>query len=297
MAVNQYEREKIIERTNDGLVQVARSGKYPYGGKMMYGYRRSQDNTLVIVTKEKEVIQSIYHQFINHTKLEDISKMLNITHNKSKFTTTFIRRILTNERYTGKLTYKKEVYKAIVPAIITKEEYDAAQKILNKKIRKKSNYLFAGKIYCSCGNIMTCTHGTNHLGNKYHYYQCKPCKSIISENKIIIQIDSRELEITNFDNTLIALEREYKNYTMKLSKIKKKYVLGAYNPEQYIILTTPLYNEQKKILQQKKALLAAGRVLTIGQIAKNNRKDYIDKVIAFITIPPNNLTEIRIKTK
>lgn len=221
MAVNQYEREKIIERTNDGLVQVARSGKYPYGGKMMYGYRRSQDNTLVIVTKEKEVIQSIYHQFINHTKLEDISKMLNITHNKSKFTTTFIRRILTNERYTGKLTYKKEVYKAIVPAIITKEEYDAAQKILNKKIRKKSNYLFAGKIYCSCGNIMTCTHGTNHLGNKYHYYQCKPCKSIISENKIIIQIDSRELEITNFDNTLIALEREYKNYTMKLSKIKK----------------------------------------------------------------------------
>lgn len=32
---NQYERERVVERTNDSLQAIADSGRYPIGGKML----------------------------------------------------------------------------------------------------------------------------------------------------------------------------------------------------------------------------------------------------------------------
>ena len=74
--ISQWEREVISERTIAGLEQMARSGKYPCGGKTPYGWDKTDDGKLVINENEAEIINYMTDCYIEGYSLQDISKMV-----------------------------------------------------------------------------------------------------------------------------------------------------------------------------------------------------------------------------
>lgn len=74
--ISQWEREVISERTIAGLEQMARSGKYPCGGKAPYGWNKTEDGKLVINENEAEIVNYMTDCYIEGYSLKDISKMV-----------------------------------------------------------------------------------------------------------------------------------------------------------------------------------------------------------------------------
>ena len=99
-----------------------------------------------------------------------------------------IYEILRNEKYTGTFIYSPSEEKCrgarrtkpnairvehAFPAIITKKQFEAVQKIMNerKQSGRRANYLCSGLVYCRCGAKM---HGmvSRRKGHEYPYFIC-----------------------------------------------------------------------------------------------------------------------------
>lgn len=155
-AVSEIERHNIKYATMSGRVQKAKSGKWN-GGFAPYGYKLI-DGELHIAEDEVDVIKIIYHKFVHENMgLAAIAKYLNTNGYKKKkrqnntldkFATSFIKGVLDNPVYCGKLAYGRRktekvlgktevyhivkqsefpVYDGVQEAIITEEEWFAAQ--------------------------------------------------------------------------------------------------------------------------------------------------------------------------
>lgn len=115
-AVAEMERENIITQSYLGREEKAKKGGWN-GGFAPYGYRL-ENNTLVTKEEEKEVVQLIFHKFLNENMgYMAISAFLNRNgyirppaKNATKpsygeWSTYQIKRVLSNPLYTGKIAY------------------------------------------------------------------------------------------------------------------------------------------------------------------------------------------------
>jgi DNA invertase Pin-like site-specific DNA recombinase len=149
-----------------------------------YGYRWD-GRTLRILPEQAKVVKRIFADVLSGKGTETIAKELNKESVPSKkgghWTSTTIRNILSNEKYTGDVIFQKyytddsfnshvnygQVDRYYMPnhheAIISKDDFEAAstivaQRALEKGITKGSTqyqkrYAFSGKIICGeCGN-------------------------------------------------------------------------------------------------------------------------------------------------
>ena len=112
-AVAEIERENIRVQTMEGRIQKAREGKWN-GGFAPYGYKLVNGN-LEINEEEAEAIRVIFDQYVNTNMgsngvskyLEDhgISKIIRQNGKTPLFNASFIRKILKNPVYCGKIAY------------------------------------------------------------------------------------------------------------------------------------------------------------------------------------------------
>ena len=112
-AVAEIERENILVQTMEGRRQKAREGKWN-GGFAPYGYQLI-NGELHIAEDEAEVIRIIYDKFANTTMgIAAIATFLNNTGYKKKlrqnntiegFSTSFVKGVLDNPVYCGKLAF------------------------------------------------------------------------------------------------------------------------------------------------------------------------------------------------
>lgn len=214
-AVAEIERENILIQTMEGRKQKAREGKWN-GGFAPYGYKLD-NGELIIADDEKEVIQVIYKQFTStNMGMNAVASYLNNNGYKKKkrqngtldeFSTSFVKAVLDNPIYCGKLAYgrrknekvqgernqfrivkQKEfpVYDGIHQAIISEDMWLAAQekrKITGIKHEKKYSLdhanILSGILKCpNCGAPM---YGNVNRKKKkdgtyyrdYFYYACK----------------------------------------------------------------------------------------------------------------------------
>ena len=211
-AVSQLEVEIIIERTQRGKTQRAKSGKMILQGYPPYGYQKigtGRDAKYLIDDKQALIVQDIFTWYTigrDHSgpmALRSIATHLNnigapppdkciksVTH-WNPFT---IRKILTNEIYSGRtywgktrMVNKTRVYQprerwiAIdVPdlAIIDQEIFDAAQKRAERnrqlaKRNRKNHYLLSGFFRCGgCGATMIGRLRHYDSGRSGKYYRC-----------------------------------------------------------------------------------------------------------------------------
>ena len=118
VAVAEMERENIRVQTMAGREQKAREGKWN-GGFAPYGYKLENGN-LVIAEDEVKIIQMIFDRYI-HTNdgINGVANYLN-NHGYTKklrqngtipgFSSSFIKKIIDNPVYMGKIAYGRSYY-------------------------------------------------------------------------------------------------------------------------------------------------------------------------------------------
>ena len=215
-AVAEMERENIRVQTMVGREQKAREGKWN-GGFAPYGYRL-ENGELVIAEDEVEIIQMIFDRYI-HTNdgINGVANYLN-NHGYTKklrqngtipgFSASFIKKIIDNPVYMGKIAYGRRrtekktgtrnethvveqsdfpVYEGIHEAIISEEDWELAQEKRSKNNYRREKvhdpehaHILSGILKCPCcgngmyGNIAKA--GRKDNKTRYYYY----CKNTVN---------------------------------------------------------------------------------------------------------------------
>ena len=221
---SKLEAEKIRERTMRGKLAHLNEGKLPQGtGIGIYGYQWDKTTgRRTIIDLEAKVVQKIFTMVLQGFSFHKIALELNKASIKSKSGSTWhpltIRRIATNETYTGKTYFGKTkrigktkvtsrpqedwfLLPDITPPIISEEMFKRTQEVLlqakqARPIKKNSPYLLTGFVKCNkCGSPIC---GTT-LNSKYRYYQCIGARPTTTRGKIC---DARYIKANDLENSV-----------------------------------------------------------------------------------------------
>ena len=219
-AVAEIERENILVQTMEGHRQKAREGRWN-GGFAPYGYQLV-NGELIIAEDEAEIIRIIYDKFANTTMgMAAIAAFLNNSGYKKKlrqnntiegFSTSFVKGVLDNPIYCGKLAFgrrknekipgtrneyhivKQKDYllsDGIHEAIISEEMWNQAHRkrqetgVLQVKTHSlEHEHILSGIIKCPVcgsgmyGNVNRKKHPDRGYYKDYFYYACKHRKLV-----------------------------------------------------------------------------------------------------------------------
>ncbi len=288
---NQYEREKIIERTNDSLQSIADSGRYPCGGRPTYGYTRGSDKNLYINEEQATVVKRVFDMAVRGYDMSDIIDYIRGATNEVKAYEDTIMRMLKNIRYKGELEFKGKIYNNLVPAIVDEATFRKANYNFRKmKPNKDSNYIFDGRVVCSsCNTILRCYQGNNGQGKKYYYYICNDCKKRISQVKLekqFIELDKNTNSFKLYRDKLMSRRR---NLRVKIGKVNEKYQIDEIEDDEYYRLAVIL---DKQLEDLNRKIESMGTVKFEEWWDNKRKADYIRARVNYIVF---ELTKIEIK--
>lgn len=237
-AFAELERNLIVDRTTDGMVEAAQAGHF--GGKPPLGYMKENINgekgkKWVINEEEAEVVKEIFDLCLKGKTYNDIALIMQEKHGdmvaytrKDKdtgeinnvyrsWTDASITVILNNKTYLGIREHRKNVknkdvieIKGIIPQIISQEVFDECQINIERNKRnyyRNKKYLFMQKLVCpKCGRIMACCGTKKKTGQEYLYYKCKDCKTNFREDLVEKALVS---ELTLVLELYLILEKNY----------------------------------------------------------------------------------------
>lgn len=211
-AVAEIERENIRTQTMAGREQKAREGKWN-GGFAPYGYKL-ENGRMEIAEDEVEVIRTIYDRYIHTNEgISGVAKYLN-SHGYTKklrqnntipgFSTHFVKAVLDNPVYMGKIAYGRRktekklgtrnemhvvaqsefpIYEGQHEAIISEEDWNLAhaKRTANGYKREKIHdlehaHILSGILKCPCcGKSLYGNISKAHSKDKKtrYYYYCK----------------------------------------------------------------------------------------------------------------------------
>ena len=215
-AFAELERNLIVERTTDGMIEAAQSGHF--GGKPPLGYMKELINgekgkKWIINDEEAEVVKEIFNLCLKGKTYNDIAKIMQEEHSDMvsyirknnengendvihrSWTDSSICSILNNKTYLGIREHRKNMknkeiieIKDVVPQIISQEVFDECQVNIERNKRnyyRNKKYLFMQKLICpKCGRIMACCGTKKKTGQEYLYYKCKDCKTNFREDLV-----------------------------------------------------------------------------------------------------------------
>ena len=266
MSVSQNEIERTSERTKVGLAGAIKQGHLPSQAPLGY---KHENKKLVIDYSTKDVVVRIFELYYNGNSYQTISNILNEEQvlGKTNWRDSTITAILENEVYKGDFVHGKRTkhptyYENVVEPLVSKEMWEdcQAQKKKNSRAYQRTlTYLFLQKIRCPrCNNLMGGKATKKKNGNVYYYYYCNDCKLNLKENVIeeyfenfineIVEYDSVVNQFflpmikQKFDEPKELLEKELDKQNAKLDRIKKAYISGAFDLNEY--------NAEKKIVDE-----------------------------------------------
>ncbi len=266
MSVSQNEIERTSERTIIGLAGAIKQGHIPH--KAPLGYKH-ENKKLVVDPLTKDVVIRIFNLYFEGMSYQKISTLFNKEQvlGKTNWRDSTIMAILTNEIYKGDFVHGKRTknptyYSDVVEPLVSKELWEECQ--VQKKKNSKSymrtlTYLFLQKIKCpNCDRILGGKATTKSNGNTYYYYYCKDCKVIFKEKIVEEYFDEFINELVEYDSVVNQfflpmikqkfdepkeqIEKEINKQKDKLTRIKKAYINGAFDIDEY--------NEEKKIVEK-----------------------------------------------
>jgi site-specific DNA recombinase len=276
-AISEFEKAKIKERTSSGRTRKAKKG-YVVKNSHLFGYSFDKTkNTYTINEKEAKVIKMIFDSYTSQ-RFEGINGLANHlteigipTKGKAKvWHRQVVRQILLNEAYTGtyiqnrwdtvgnyvkkqagekveygKMRPEEEWIISNIPPIISQEQFEYAQQLLDQGKRRnlqnsKHDYLLSGLIRCGrCGSTMTGRKTKSH-GKDFFIYECrknyagaktKGCGKQMSENKLNhfvwetfldwLNNPEKISEYKEEETTPKFVEEELKHLETEIEKMKK----------------------------------------------------------------------------
>ena len=211
-AVSEYEKWKILERTQRGRIYKAKN-KGIVGGYAPYGYRYvkktpTTEEHYVIHREETQTVNLIFDLYLQFRSINRVRRELNKKGIKpqrsvTNWCRTSVAAILKNETYIGRGYYgkrygvetengkkfrrkikngtryrdKSEWIPITFPVVLDKEKYKLAQEFLTQNSRPFSHtkhfYLLSGLIRCSyCNSTFTAETKTNKYHKGFQYYRC-----------------------------------------------------------------------------------------------------------------------------
>jgi site-specific DNA recombinase len=188
----QFERELIAERTRDKIAAARRKGKW-VGGMPLLGYDVDpKGSQLVINEAEVERVRTIFALYVEYRALLPVVQELarrgwvqkywrtrkGRLRGGQPFTTTSLRKLLTNVTYRGQIRYQDEVHPGEHPALVDAALWEQVQALLRRsgrcgsRIRNPQGSFLQGILRCvPCGCAMNATSSTK--GTRcYRYYVC-----------------------------------------------------------------------------------------------------------------------------
>lgn len=204
----EFYSRNLAREVMKGMKENAFKAKFN-GGRVPLGFDIAPDGSYIINEEEAATIRIIFSMKLAGTSLLSIIEELNRQGRKTKggqpFGKNSIDSVLRNERYSGTYIFNQTPKKVAgkrnnrvknpdekvirvegaVPAIISKEEWDAVQLIMDSNKygpREKGETLFilTGILKCGeCGAAMvgnTITKRVDGKAKKYHYYECNKAK-------------------------------------------------------------------------------------------------------------------------
>lgn len=200
-AMSEYYSKNLAREVMKGLTENALKGKN-CGGTPPLGYDLDEHKFYKINAFEAQGVKLIFKLFLDGKTYSEIISILNAAGYRTKCNRLFSRNslyeILRNEKYKGIFVYNKtqsrdEItgkrsghrYKSedeviringVVPQLISPEDWDVAQSILDNRKKAygnnaKETYLLSGKIKCGkCGGSYVGRRVFNSCGVKYIYY-------------------------------------------------------------------------------------------------------------------------------
>lgn len=252
----QLEIERCSERTKFGMIGAARKGHI--SGQPPLGYTKTgNDKTIVIDEIEAEVVRRIFRLYLDGMSVCAICKLFNEESVLNrKWATTTMDKTLSNQLYIGNVVYGKkdskkiQIFEDVVPAIISKSDFEMVQKRKEKNLKnytRKHSFIFMQKVRCpKCNKIMGGSSSTSKSKKKHFYYQCSHCTLRISEKKIeksilkflndmldfFLIIDNSFKPTMNKDtsNEIIKYKNKLSELEEKDTRIKKAFVDGLLEP-------------------------------------------------------------------
>ncbi len=266
MSVSQNEIERTSERTKIGLAGAIKSGHIPHIAPLGY---KHQDKKLVIDYSTKDIVIRIFDLYYNGYSYQKISNLFNEEKvlGKDNWRDSTIQTILENEIYKGDFVHGKRTkspiyYEDVVEPIVSKEMWADCQvqkKKNSRSYQRTLTYLYLQKLKCpKCNRILGGKATTKKNGKTYFYYYCNDCKVQFKENLINEYFEKFIDELTEYDSVVNQfflpmikqkfdepkeqLEKEINNQKNKLERIKKAYINGIFELNEY--------NEEKKIVEK-----------------------------------------------
>ena len=264
MSVSQNEIERTSERTKIGLAGAIKMGHIPNQAPLGY---KHEDKRLVIDYSTKDVVERIFDLYYNGNSYQKIGNILNEEQvlGKTNWRDSSIVAILENEIYKGDFVHGKRTknptyYSNVVEPIIDKEKWEECQvqkKRNSRSYQRTVTYLFLQKLCCpKCNRILGGKATTKKNGHTYYYYYCNDCKITIKEKTIEEYFDTFIDELVEYDSVVNQfflpmikqkfdepkdeLKKEIKKQNDRLERIRKAYISGAFDLDEY--------NAEKKIV-------------------------------------------------
>ena len=169
-------RQKVIR----GQRESAKKGRLPVG-HLPIGYVRNEEQLPVVDENGAEGVREVFRLAAEGQPIqlqqEALARRGFLTKRGTLIGQATIYRMLRNEHYIGAPWIVQGV-EVPCPAIITKEQFDAAARFqrsrkLNASGRAGVDYLLSGKCYCEkCGKMLQGRSATSKTGRRYYYYEC-----------------------------------------------------------------------------------------------------------------------------
>ena len=266
MSVSQNEIERTSERTKIGLAGAIKSGHIPHIAPLGY---KHEDKKLVIDYSTKDIVVRIFDLYYNGYSYKKISNILNEEQvlGKTNWRDSTIVTILENEIYKGDFVHGKRTkhpvyYENVVEPIVSKDMWEDCQVQKKKNSRSYQRtliYLYLQKLKCpKCSRILGGKATTKKNGNAYFYYYCNDCKISFKEkivddfmSKLINELVEYDSVVNQFflpmikqkfDEPKEQIEKEINNQKNRLDRIKKAYIDGVFELEEY--------NKERKIVEK-----------------------------------------------
>lgn len=190
----QFEREVTAERIRDKFKASKEKGMW-MGGHPPLGYDIASRH-LVVNEEEAETIRMIFRRYIELGSIMILKDELGRKGLTSKaritasgrhfggnaFTRGALYTLIGNKTYLGEVDYKGKVYEGEHEAIVSRDLWDAAQRVLtNNRVKRQSKSNTAsqsflkGLLFDEDGNAFSPSHAVKQ-GKRYRYYQTTPAR-------------------------------------------------------------------------------------------------------------------------
>lgn len=192
-SIAEYYSRDLSKKVKRGMKESIIQRK-SIGGIRWLGYKTNSEMKIYIDEEEAAIVHQIFEMRIAGSKVDEIVAYLNnhgYKNKDAKFNSLSVRKILSNEKYTGRYQNPynpSEIITDMFPAIISKKEFDAVQETFVKYrynsckgTKNPTNYYLSGKLFSSIdGTPFTGSSGYSSTGKKYGYYKARVTDTVYS---------------------------------------------------------------------------------------------------------------------